>query len=325
MSNLQCSFLVATLPNSASAARLRAPKLEMFSLPAVGVTVHICSFIDSLPNLLDMRTTSRHFDLAVAIELRFTLYRLVRRFIASPGHLLLKLEETHTSVGGSAALLFFLRNASFHPNNLDLFVPHDAYPILLHHICVEQGGTVERLRTTMDPDGQDLEDRSLDSIATVQTARGHILVHRSANHEALAPVARSWCSAHVTFVNPRYFGTAFPNLLFARRAIVGTFSFDVGRLVRKYRNLGFDFRLATHMWSDLDHPQCAAGHWACHTQPRTFNDAGALCAPMTSRMEERPSAFRSDMRWRLDVRPCGGRCLEDIDGGLEAGEYICMM
>ncbi|KAI0745218.1 hypothetical protein C8Q76DRAFT_789638 [Earliella scabrosa] len=273
----------------------------------------IAYFLD-FRDMTRLRQCSKRTLAGVGMEHRASLCRIVGRFVPDPQSLCEALEERHAFVGGSCALLFFLRDVDFQPSNLDVYVPREEGERILEHLVQVQGA--HRVETAQQDDFGitfDLQERHLSDIMTLHTAKGVVQVHCSRTCDALPAIARSWCSLLVNYVNPRHFGSAYPWLLFQRRGLVGEWTEEEEAHVTKYAGRGFDIRISVNFWEDLDIEGCGSNKWACATQPRMFIDAGAMRA-RTSPLHVRP--INSTSRWRLDYRPCGGRCLADRRSGI---------
>lgn len=261
-----------------------------------------------LPTLLVFRTTSQNGLRVVRKELATTLKAIVSRFVPNPKLLLVKLDKLNAVVGGPAALAFFLRGLDVHPKHLDIFVPIDCMPPFVHHILVDQGGLQLRPPTAVitHPPPWDLPD---EQCVAFRTPLGEVNLWQSEAHTPFLPIITGPTSLHILYVSPRYFGSAYPTLLFAHRALVArpdTTGFDA--VVRECARLKINLRFFASMWSDLaHHGPCASKVFLCPSQQRTFSDAGSLRARFNPLVD---GELDAEVVWRLDYRPCGAKCAE---------------
>ncbi len=277
-----------------------------FSMPTFcPVTTSTIAFFMDLPSLMVLRATSKSSLKLVEDMLTRSLRRIVSRFVPYPTALLEKLERHSAFVGGSAALEFFLRHSRIGPNNLDIFVPFGSLPPLFHHMLVCQASYLihpSSIQAAAPPDHFLVEQA-----VTFQTLVGIVTLWQSEAHTPFLPIVSSPTSIHILYVNPRYFGCAYPRLLFASRGLIARpdiSGFDVA--ANKCRQRGIELRFFTRTWPDLaHHGTCAARYFACPSQQRTLSDAGSLKARMKPLEDEE---LEPDVVWRLDERPCGSRC-----------------
>lgn len=267
------------------------------------------SYMD-IPTLLTFRQASRSSLNLVRSELVTTLFFIVGRFVPNPSLLLAKLDTHGAFISGSTALQFFLRNTDVKPKNLDIFLPYDSLPPLLHHMFTVQAGLV---LCTSRPVSDTLPHMLAEQAITIRTPYGDVNLWQSNAHTSFLPMACGPTSAHFLYVNTTHFGCGYPTLLFNNRAIVGhphLVDFDLAITKCKKRKL--DLRLFTHMWNDLaHHGPCAAKHFSCPAQERTFSDKGSLRARMHPLKHD---VVEPGVVWRLDCRPCGRGCALPTSG-----------
>ncbi|KAI0702097.1 hypothetical protein C8Q76DRAFT_802389 [Earliella scabrosa] len=271
----------------------------------------------SFKDVLALRTAStRHLE-AVAKVMDLTQDEIIGRFVSDPAALKNMLVREDTYVGGSAALAFFIRDGTVVPNALDLYTPLSCHAAVVSEVMKVHGARVMWRCEEGNDYGEDLFGRRLFGITYLATTKGLVMVHGSATRDPLAPIVRGWCTAVTNFFHPHSFGCGYPLLLFQRRALVGTSRRHKAARVRKYIQRGFEFRLASHMWPDLQHPRCVAEFWCCPVQARSFNDRGALVSRIRPLEGTLP---QTTLKWRLDFRLCGQPCLQDEDDILRPWE-----
>lgn len=269
------------------------------------ITVDIITHMD-LATLLTYRQTSRTSFELVSKQLMKTMLLLVGRFVPNPVLLLNKLERHGAFVAGSTALQFFLRHVDIDPQDLDIFLPYDSMSRMLNHFLVEQGGVVIPPQSPYRPF---LSHILVEQSVSLSTPYGRVTLWQSETHTPFLPITCAPTSVHFVYMNPRYFGCAYPTLLFKYRGIFGrpdTPGFEAS--LAKCRDRGLDLRFFTNLWNDTAyHGPCAAEYYACPAQQRTFSDAGSLNARMLPTLYE---SLDAEVAWRLDDRPCGSACAQ---------------
>ncbi|TFK82747.1 hypothetical protein K466DRAFT_499750 [Polyporus arcularius HHB13444] len=274
-----------------------------------------------MPTLLQFRATCRFNLTAVRQELHRSLRQALQPFIRNVEAFIAALFTNQAFVGGSVAVLFLARDLDITPANLDVFVPRDRGFPFLYDLIDNQGGID---RTVYPPTEEEEEEErrgwipmGVWQIYRVSIRTGMVNIYVSVDTEALVPIACS-CATHlITYVGPHHFGTAYPSLFFARRAILGspTDTVDHERAMVKAVRRGFDVRMFPTQWEDLRLPDCGASRGICPMQARRLDDQTALCARFQPL--ETPH-LDPTIVWRLDARPCGGECPRDFHDILAA-------
>ncbi|KAI0704564.1 hypothetical protein C8Q76DRAFT_697154 [Earliella scabrosa] len=286
---------------------LDPPEPHFGGIPLV-LRLQICAALE-FRDLLVFRRCARVTVYAVARLMDIRLGNIVHAFAPFPRALLEHMRDHNVFIGGSAAVLFFLHHLHFRPRSLDLYVSRSQHRRAYQHLHDEQEGIVLRKMDETNTDAAVLEERMLFSVIWFKTRAGVIALHTSASFNSpLGPICRAWCSALVAFIHPDHFGFGYPTLLSLQRALVGKYREDEPELLEKWQARGLDLRLASHLWGDLGHPVCSAAQWSCHAQIRRFDDRGAVNGCFRPHYR---SPFYTHDRWRMDIRPCGGSCLND--------------
>ena len=162
--------------------------------------------------------------------------RLVSPFSPRPRRLLEAITRGGSFVGGSTAVKFFLRYHTFTPFNLDLYVPSYAWAALIEHLVHGQGGELVDTITSSDDDGAHLRARSICDHTKIDSQSGRrINMYRPEWPDALLPVVRTWCSALANYFNLDEYGSAYPQLLFEGRGVVGWRVVNETDLVRTWK------------------------------------------------------------------------------------------
>lgn len=193
-------------------------------------------------------------------------------------------------------------------NGVDVVLPHDsAFNVFVFHTMMEQGGTLQHSRCAGE--GGLPSRRGVAATSHLRTSKGDVHVFQSNSRFALLPVTMSTLSCQISYVNATHFGTAYPDLLFWRRALLAHMCRSRSLSVSSYVYRKFSIRLFVNHWEDrAEEGQCAAEYFECPAQVRTFTDPGSLWGRMRP-LQSPP--LRQRLAWRLDVRPCGGRCFVD--------------
>ncbi|RPD63947.1 hypothetical protein L227DRAFT_561385 [Lentinus tigrinus ALCF2SS1-6] len=281
--------------------------------------------------LLRLRCASRKWLDVVHRDLRGSLIALLRPFVPYPYRLLQALDQAKGYIGGSVAVLFILRDSSFAPQDLDLYVSAYDQLVLENHLIYEQDFVEEaylgpELQVEETENGEEVEvevvspgaaalqGQGMRSVSRFQSLLGTeiIYIYSSGVNDPLLPIARSWASHLATYASLRHFRAVFPKLLLERRSLLGDGHYgQVGNemaQVKKWAQRGFNIKLTPERWFNNALAHCAAPWYFCPTQGRRFQDPGSLCARMDP-LKDVP--LWSLMIWRLDIRPCQGSCLRN--------------
>ena len=234
---------------------------------------------------------------------------LVSPFVHDATSLIAHLTALNSFIGGEIALLFILRTCAFKPGALDIFAP-----------CGRGNDVITYLRQFQQvsdaaPIGVTEQEERRIGVEEIVHLRGPrrrlINVHCGTFDDGRVAIAGSWSTHLVNYVNAKHFGSAYPDLLWTHRGILGDCGADRAKLAREAAERGLEVRVRPSQWPDLDLSSCGASQYACGTQVRTFDDRGCLRARMDPRQGE---PLKSEVWWRMTLMPCGGPCL----GGVSA-------
>ncbi|KAI0730636.1 hypothetical protein C8Q76DRAFT_792787 [Earliella scabrosa] len=260
-----------------------------------------------LRDLMTFRTCCRTTLGLVEQELRRTLLKLLLDFVETPEVLVTEVTAWRAYFGGDLAQAFIRRTTTSSTQPLQIYAPrYHAFLVVehleSHHHAVHRPPTpAERFEwATHRP-------RDTLSITRLQTPKGMVHVYTSTEVDATLPITRSWSSHLVNYVNGAHFGSAFPTLLVAGRALLGRQAWDERRRLREAAEQGIEVRLEVRQWPDVQVEGCGANKWMCAAHPRSLTDPGAMCARFQPLME-RPLGPKAS--WRLAVRPCGEGCMQ---------------
>ncbi|RDX39935.1 hypothetical protein OH76DRAFT_1300946, partial [Lentinus brumalis] len=229
-----------------------------------------------MKSLLGLRPCSRAFLRMVTEELKDHMEQVVTPFVPKPRAFLDHLPSVEGYIGGSAAIPFFVRDACYRANALEVFVPF--------HTVLEFGRHLTRVQQAREEDdfGSDddfvdyLPHRASRSVTRYRTPAGVVVLICGCFMDPLAPIACAWSSLHVCYANPDYFGHGYPRLTMERRGLIGDGigeENEVCARMRRMRKRGFDLRASPRAWPEYATlAPCAARRFACHTQPRNFLD-----------------------------------------------------
>ncbi|TFK88574.1 hypothetical protein K466DRAFT_453784, partial [Polyporus arcularius HHB13444] len=229
-----------------------------------------------LKSLLILRVcSSEYFDIVVK-ELQDHMEDIVAPFVPHPRSLLNYLPRVNGFLGGSAVIPFFVRDARYRANALEVYVPFTELVPFCHHMRNHQSAWEEDDFGSDDDFEDYLPHRGTRSITRFGTTAGIVNVVCSRFQDPLTPIACSWSSLHTGYVNPVWFGHAFPRLTLQRRGIVGDGvgeENEVCSRMERFLGRGFDLRMTARAWSEYAHHlPCPKSQYVCHTQPRSFKD-----------------------------------------------------
>ncbi|EIW54755.1 uncharacterized protein TRAVEDRAFT_50893 [Trametes versicolor FP-101664 SS1] len=232
---------------------------------------HVLYALD-LPTLLVLRRVCRTWEDSVSEHLLMALSALLQDLVPNPRAFLSSLTFARGFIVGSTAVAFLLRRSSSFGKAVDVVLPRDSsVTAFVFHLMMEQGARLRYQRI-----GANRQSRSRRAVAVtchLLTSKGWIYVHQSTSRFALLPIVMSTLSLQLSYVNMHHFGTAYPNLLFDRRALLANLSASKSAVVAAYLERGFSIRLYSNHWPDHDDEgQCAAEFFECPAQVRTFSD-----------------------------------------------------
>ena len=124
--------------------------------------------------------------------------------------------------------------------------------------------------------------------------------------DARVALAAGWSTHVLNYVNAKHFGSAYPNLLWAHRGILGEPGPRQSEEVEEATQRGISVRVRPSQWTDVQLTDCGASMYACGARVRSFDDRAALRARMNPRDGD---PLASNVMWRMTVMPCGGPCL----------------
>lgn len=276
------------------------------------IALRVCHFLN-IATLLRLRGTCKTLLAVVTAELEQSLVELLALFVPHPQLLSEALVTNQAFVGGSVALAFILRDDSIRPSTLDIFVPRSQGMVMENHFAYYQSADESDSWFPDDTvNAANLRSRGLGQIVCTSANGRPIYLYESSENNALVPICRSWATHLVTYVNAAYFGTGYPALLHARRALLGQHYPGEEEQLDKYHRRGFDIRLYPSQWVDMQGYGCGASLWSCPTQTRRLNDKGSLTIHVqpldkTAGLHD----LIASVFWRMDTRPCAGACLRN--------------
>ena len=130
---------------------------------------------------------------------------------------------------------------------------------------------------------------------------------------AVLPICTSYNTATAVYVGPRRFGMLWPRLTFARRGLVGRVTREGSDVYDQFLDLiDVEIKLWPWCWPDLQIPPqtCGASSFLCPAQVRHMRDPAVMHATYDP-LSLVPQPWMPETYWRLDTRPCRGRCIEE--------------
>ncbi len=295
------------------------PPFNMASLLTLERPLRRRIFLDvDLKSLLVLRQCSSDYLDIVVDELQDQMEDVVAPFVPHPRSFLNFISTVNAFVGGSALIPFFVRDARYRANALEVYAPFLQLIPLCNHLQNHQCAREEDDFGSDDDFEDYLPHRGARSITRYGTPVGTVNVICSRFDDPLTPIACSWSSLHFGYANAEWFGHGYPHLTLHRRGIIGDGVGEeeevCGRMGRFLRR-GFDLRMTARAWPEYaQHYPCPHAKFVCPTQPRYFKDTGAMACRMWPLGSDR---VHTTVMWRMDFRPCGGPCLD-----ISAGEGI---
>ncbi|KAL1940515.1 hypothetical protein VTO73DRAFT_7950 [Trametes versicolor] len=254
--------------------------------------------------------------------------KLLQHYLPNPDELWRCLDETHTVVGGIAALLFLLRSASALPSTLDVYVSS------LHSDRLEQL-LEEDLHLFLSDIEQNTDHLghlvSRAATFTISATR-FITIHTSQSVSSLEPIAITPVTALANWVSPHAFACGYPSLTLRRRCIGAPPTGVHRNLIPIYhalRHLQFEIASEPTHWQEYQArvplPTTTSLHaclrqlYLCPSQGRFFGDPGSLLtvfdilgADHNIMRERHQLPYGISIAWRLSTthRSCDGPCSE---------------
>ncbi|TFK81672.1 hypothetical protein K466DRAFT_454331, partial [Polyporus arcularius HHB13444] len=229
-----------------------------------------------MKSLLHLRPCCHAFLDMVTQELHDHMEDIVTPFVPKPRAFLDHLPTVDSYIGGSAVIPFFVRDARYLANALEVFVPFLHVLEIGRHITQVQGGQEEDDFGSDDDFDDYLPHRASRSVTRYRTPAGVVILICCRYIDPLATIACAWSSLHVCYANPTFFGHGYPGMTLERRGLIGDGigeADEVCARMRRMRNRGFDLRVSARAWPEYARlSPCAARRFACHTQPRNFLD-----------------------------------------------------
>lgn len=182
-------------------------------------------FVDhmDLLSLTHWRQTCKINYAEMTALFRRSLIKLLNPFVPTPQRLL-KIMSEHSGVfGGELALSFLLRDPSYLPHDLEIFVSHFDFDGICDAV-MDDLEISEKIVGCMHINNTVLVSlrRLVSSTLRLHMVGGRtIFIHRSYTLSPCAPLSRAPCTALSNYVTPYGFGCSHPTLTLARRALLG--------------------------------------------------------------------------------------------------------
>ena len=246
-----------------------------------------------MPTLLAWRATNRSNYADVRSELQSSLHRLLADFVPSPPALLSLVTRTRALLSGEFALCYLLRDDSFVPYSLDIYVGSVWFDVFIDSFGVSRElSGYQTTWTSNNFDDRHVDTRHVTDSLDISLSNGRsIIIHAAASSSACHAIACSPSSLGTTFVTEFSFATAYPRLTFSRRAIVcyallAESSPSEIDAYQRIRNNGFSFEEDPASWTEYSGEQysgvelppfdCLRSLYMCPQQGRYFGDEGSM-------------------------------------------------
>lgn len=267
----------------------------MFHYLTRDAVFHIFDIL-SLSTLVILRCTCRtaddYFAQYIANRLKITL----GRFVDNEDDFLQEMATTSAVIGSSAAVAVIGR-CRWTPVDLDVYVPHAYFPHMVSYLIREEHCEVlfDHLRGDLSSQVEALRCYAL----RLRTAGGEsIVLYRTPRLSALKPLLASWASMLMCYVSATSICVAYPSMADSHRGLLRPIRLleyrypagEVLRLIRKYEDRRFAFRLAQLSWQredDIDAECPGAGSQYCPLTVRYLGDSYTVTASHRSLKEHR--------------------------------------
>ena len=288
--------------------------------------------------LLAWRATNQENYRDVCRELRSSLERLLRDFVPSPAELLSLLTRNRALLSGELAVCYILRDAALSPQSLDIFVGSVWFDNFIDSFGTSPQLSGYQVRWSMiDHEQPRVASRHVATSLQLSLSTGRLLaIHAAASPSACHAIACSPSSLGTTFITEFSFATAYPRLIFSRRAIVSWSALaecsDLELdMYQRLEDAGFSLEEDPVAWNEYSGEsdsrvqssplECLRSQYLCPQQGRYFGDDGSMVCFMDplntdfSRLKEKCIPPYGVMAvWRLPSRVfCDARCDEYDD------------
>ena len=238
------------------------------------------------------RATCRHNYAQGTASLRRSLMKLLSPFLHTPSLLVDLVTEHHALFGGEVALAFILRDSTYLPRDLEIYVGDCHFPDLVATIL--RNPTLLRIQHTSESTySQNYALRRLISTTLqIRLANGlNIHLHSSYTSSAVAGIARSFTTGLSNYISGQGFACSHPVLTLHRRALLSDVVLDAKsaldtRIMANMIARGFQFAVSPSTWPEYlicpDNAgaqsalQCWRSLYMCPSQGRYFGDPGSF-------------------------------------------------
>ncbi|KAL1945774.1 hypothetical protein VTO73DRAFT_1776 [Trametes versicolor] len=304
-------------------AAVAAEKYDIFTslVDDMIVTLFDHAEVDSL---VRFRSTGHRADAFVSSYLSGKLNVHLRRFVKNTAHFLDELEVCCSVISGSSALAILFR-LPWTPQDLDIYTPRAYfYHVVAYLVHVEEYSVSFPRGSTYHVYGK------VRNVARLTRSDGQrIDVVQSASNSPLLPIASFWTTAVMNYISATSFCIAYPHLTEANRSLISTTFMreaDVQgvpqptqhqELLAKYRERGFDLRLAHMSWtreSAVDAVCPGTQSVTCPLSIRYFGDrhcvTGSLRPVRTTRSTRKTVNLLEEWTavWWRGGQTCGDMC-----------------
>lgn len=270
--------------------------------------LHYCG----MKSLVSLSAVCRRLRLSVHSELRHSFKVFLHQYLNNVDAVLTAMRCTGTILSGSAALAWLDRGATWRPNDLDFFCPHDTFfdftSRLMDVIRVMDYG---RFVITSNKHGREYRfRRGVCERVTLLSPKIKIDIYRSVTVSLVYPLPFFHSTLLMNYVSAESFGSAYPALTLQQRGVTHTRLLGVKdvRSISKFCKRGYRFREAVHVWRE--NKDCWGASTGCPCSIRSFGDAGSLVLTWSSTGDSQLHPLHWNVQWLMGGQPCGGSCVE---------------
>lgn len=184
-----------------------------------------------------------------------------------------------SNLGSSALKVLLWEEASFEPNDLDLYAPHTSAAELHKHLVDVQGFICQGLVSGYYNVGME----AIHSVERYTRGSAKVDVILSRDHP-LRPVAGFWCTTVMNAVSARGVLCFYPRYTLKKQGIINHLAVPHLAMdgdapvaaVEKYRSRGFDIRRDHTDWDETASKGCGVTESSCPSKVRYMGDKHCL-------------------------------------------------
>lgn len=283
------------------------------------------------------RATCRQNYLQGTAALRRFLTKLLNPFVHSPSHFVRLVSEHDALFGGEAALAFILRDSTYLPTDIEIYIGQGRFAELSAAVLEYLSAIrIHSTSETIHPELYALRRLISKTLHIRLTNDRTIHLHCSFTSSAVAGIARSVNTGLSNYVSGQGFGCSHPMLTLRRRALYSDVVLEAKtildvKIMENMASRGFHFAATPSVWPEYvvcpdNHGaqslmQCWRSLYMCPSQGRYFGDYGSfvnyfdpLAGDAETCVSQSLPPYGPMLAWRLMTTfPCSDDCDEYDD------------